>query len=654
MTVNSSVKQFGASAGYKAVYGFAAVLFAALCAYRTGLIITARPQTALTVLLFFAAAALFVLIPQLICRRDENAKYTLHTLAAAFFCVYGMTLYIDAQRSLLWLAVYALLVFFIRYALKKESSAKVRAAALVLGLIFAIFVFLGSQLESFGQIEILYVRDEPVTALRMLMCFAGQALLLTLGLNTVFAEILERDFSAEAGTTLGAKRKALKIVLLTAGIMVCFLPYFYAFFPGSLSPDSIYELNMQLGLAELSNHHPYVHQLVIRLALWLGGSVEKGVAVYSLIQMLLLAFSFALCIYFLGSMGANKYIQIGAFCFFALFSVHGFYSVTMWKDVFYGAVCLAFMMLLIAQAKNGGRNIWFAAALALFGFLFCTFRNNGWHAFLLGFPCYILCNRKNWKKLSAVFLIVILLVSAYNHVIFDVLGLRKSASGEALSVPLQQIARTVNKNPDVLKEERFKELREIFAEPDELGDIYISYLADPVKGNGAFLSDIFDKDPVRYLKAWASLGIEHPVTYVEAFLLQNYGYWYPDVTYWIVHNDIEENSLGLELKPERNGMRFELSMLTRDISQQLPTAILYSLGLMVWLMLLAAAVLVLKGQGRLASPIFILAGLWLTTMASPVYCEYRYMYGFVVCVPLFVGLALGAAHIKKNDANELI
>ena len=47
-----------------------------------------------------------------------------------------------------------------------------------------------------------------------------------------------------------------------------------------------------------------------------------------------------------------------------------------------------------------------------------------------------------------------------------------------------------------------------------------------------------------------------------------------------------------------------------------------------------------------ACGMFLLAGLWLTTLASPVYCEYRYMYGFVVCVPLFMGLALGTKNLN--------
>lgn len=644
-----NTRPFGQSRIYKGLYGLAAILFSLLCAYRVALIIRPEPGKALIGLLFAVALAVLALLPGLICGKSESGRAGLHALTAAFFCVYSMGLYIEAYRSLIWLIIYALMAFFAGYALKRESGKNVRLAALGLGLLFAAFVFVGAQLENHGRLEILYIQGE--TALRLLFSFAAQALMFALALNTVFQEILERDYSGRRQEKPGVKRSLLSIGLLTLGIALFYLPYYYACYPGNLSPDSLYELRMQLGIDPVSNHHPYVHQLIIRLAMWLGGSsLELGVGIYSLIQIFALALAFALCVHFLGRMGVNRYIQIAVFCFFALFSVNGFYSVTMWKDVFYGAVSLGFMMLLVMAVREGkGAKLPLIAALGLFGFLFCIFRNNGWYAFLLGFPFFIICNRKNWKRLTAVFLAVVLLVCGYNHIIFNILGLRKSATGEALSVPLQQIARTVSQNPDVLKDEEYKDLREIFAEPDALGDIYISYISDPVKNGSTFLVDVFDEDPVKYLKSWAKLGLRHPVAYVEAFLLQCYGYWYPDVTYWIVHNDIEDNELGLDLKSERSGTHFALSILTRDISQSQPTAILYSLGLMVWLMMIAAALLILKGQGKYASPIFILAGLWLTTLASPVYCEYRYMYGFVTCVPLFLGLALGLKNRSRAE-----
>ena len=643
-----NVIPFGASGSFRWIYKVTVLLFAALCAYRSALLLSPGPGFALTALLFALTLLVFFLLGRFVFKEKREGEFTTEVLAASFFCLYGMRLYVPAEKSLLWLVIYGLLVFFVRHALRRPCGKNTRCGAAGLGILFAIFVFLGFQLENYERLEMLYILDEPLALLGMLLSFGGQALLLTLGLNTVFSGILDSDYSAEV-KEMSTRKKVLTVASLTAGIFICYLPYFYAFYPGNLSPDSFYELRMQLGIEALSNHHPYIHQLLIKLALMLGGgSLELGVGLYSLVQMLLLSLAFGVCVYFMGRMGVNRYIQLGAFCFFALFSVNGFYSVTMWKDVLYGAISLGFMMVLLVQAKEGKKkNLLFTALLVIFAFLFCVFRNNGWYAFLLGFPLFILCNRRDWKKLSAVFLLVILLVSGYNRVIFDVMGLKKSATGEALSVPLQQIARTVSQNPEELGDEDFTVLREVFADLDSLGELYHPHISDPVKSREVFLVDVFDQDPAKYLKSWAKIGIKHPVSYVEAFLLQCYGYWYPDVSYWIVHNDIEDNELGLEMIEERNNARFELSMLTRDISQQRPTAILYSLGLMVWLMMIAAVLLWLKGQGKLASPIFILAGLWLTTMASPVYCEYRYMYGFVVCVPLFLGLALGVKTVRK-------
>ena len=640
--MRSNTMKFENSFAFKALYLSTALLFAAMCAVRTARILYPNPGIGMVLVVFVLFGAAFLLVSRFAGKISPETHFSLRLPAAAYMCTYALTLHMEAEKSILWLIVFALWYVFLRSALEKESSSPIRAAALILGILFALFVFFGSQLERYGRLEILYLLNEPAAVFKMLFASAAQALMFAIALNFAFAEILARDFSSP-GMGSCFKSAALRVLALAFVIFVCYLPYFCAFYPGCLSPDSLYELEMQLGIKELSNHHPYLHQLVIGLCLRLGGTVEKGVALYSLVQMLLLSFVFGFCVFFLGRMRVNRCIQTAAFCFFAFFPVNAFYSVTMWKDVFYAAVTLGFMMLLVwqgccVQVKN---RLVYTAALVLAAFCFCLFRNNGWYAFLLGFPLYILCNRRNWKSLCAVFAVVVLLVSAYNHIIFDVMGISKSAAGEMLSVPLQQIARTVKNDPEVINDEDAEVLWELFPELDKLGEIYSPHISDPVKSAEVFNSWAFDSDPMKYLASWAKIGLKHPVSYVEAFLLQCYGYWYPDVEYWIIHNDIEENQLGLEMRPESIGTRFEMSMLARDISQSEPTAILFSLGLMVWLMIIAAALLVLKGRGRTASPIFILAGLWLTTLASPVYCEYRYMYSFVVCVPLFLGLAIG-------------
>lgn len=638
-------KQFACSRTFIATYLLANLTFILLCSYRLSLLIRSRPGTVFTLLIFGCLSLAFVLLTGKLFRAEDKTKINVLSTISAVFFTYGFTILIPAEKSLMWLLIFSASAFFLKYSLPVQCDAKVRSVSLVLGTVFAVFTFLGWQLQEYGRLELLYVLDDPTILLRMLSCFSGLIMCYTVILNTVFSKILQKDFSACNEEKRLINSNFLLVCILTVGILLCWLPYYYAFYPGNLSPDSLYEIRQQLGMSALSNHHPYIHQKLLSICLMLGAeSLESGIGIYTAFQMFSLALVFALCVFFLRKLGINRSVCCIAYCFFAVFTVNSFYSVTVWKDVFHGAISLGLMILLVLEAmgpRNGKERILLGTVIVAASFLFCTFRNNGWHAFLLGFPLYIICNRRSWKRLAALFMLTVILVSGYNHVIFDVLGIKKSASGEALSVPLQQIARTVNRNPEEIYSEDFTVLREVFPNIEELGDKYRSYISDPVKSGDTFLSEEFDKNPLRYLKSWAKVGLRHPVTYVEAFLLQNYGYWYPDVDYWIIHNTIEENELGLSHREERFALRHELSMLTKELSKDLPTSILYSLGLMVWLMIIAAALLCLKGRGRLASPLWIMAMLWLTTLASPVYCEYRYLYGFVVSVPLFLGMAFG-------------
>lgn len=637
-------KPLGKTFAFKATYLLTTLMFLTLCLHRVRLIVGAASDFALVLPLIAASLAAVILLLYVARGKGETASAHFYILTVPFYWLYAFAQYMGVNKSMIWLLMYAAGAFFVSRAVRKECPGKVCKASLGIGFLFAVSIFLGHQLKIHVRLEIIYIlSSEPETVLRLILGFAAQLMFFTTLLAYMFSCVLEMDFFESGEVKTG--RAFWPVLLMTAFILLCWLPYYCAFYPGNLSRDSLYEIEQQLGLAALSNHHPYIHQLLIGLCLKLGaGSTETGVGIYTAVQMLIMALSFALCVHLLGKMGVNKTIRCAALAFYSLFTVNAFYSVTVWKDVLHGTISLLLMMLLVLESENRGdkrTKLVRALATVTAAFLFCTFRNNGWYAFVLGFPVFIACNRKNWKRLGTVFLTVVILVCSYNHVIFDVLGIKKSSTGEALSVPLQQIARTVKMNPDELESDDFTVLREVFPDLEGLGELYKSYISDPVKAPGTFLAGVFDENPGRYLKAWANIGIKHPVTYVEAFLLQCYGYWYPDAEHWIIHNEIDENDLGLSHSEDSFAARHELAMLTWEVSKFQPEAIIYSLGLMVWLMILAWVILGLKGHAALASPLWIMAAFWLTTLASPVFCEYRYLYGLVVSVPLFVGLALG-------------
>lgn len=600
------------------------------------------------VVLFIPLALAFYYIAKRFFLADKNKKLNFVSITAAFFCTYGCRLYIQGGKSLIWLLLYGFILLFLRISLEKVMQRKVIAASTILGVLFAVFVFLGEQLKRTGSLEIVYFGNDLFELTMRFVYLSGQIFLFSIVLSAVFSYILEKDFSDNTRTNNSMKAELIELLIMLLGIIILWLPYYYAYYPGILTIDSFAELKQCLGMRELSNHHPYIHQLLIGACLKLGGnSLESGVAIYSAIQMFVLALCFSICVLFLKKMGVHKTICVVVYGFFALFPVNPLYGITMWKDVVHGIVCLLLMMTMVLEVSKEGKEdphkkIRFLM-LVLLLFFFSTFRNNGWYAFILGFPFVIICNRKMWKRLLCVFLIAAMMVSGYHHLLFDVLGINKSRAAESLSVPLQQIARVAHYG-EVLESEEGQVLREVFPEFESLDEKYDPGLSDNVKD--AFISEKFTENPWRYIKAWASLGIKYPVTYIEAFLMQCYGYWYPDVTYWIASDMVLPNDLGLENIEGRDYLRNKMNEFYSRFSKYEPTAILFSLGLMVWLILIAGVLLCLKGQGKLASPLWLMATFWLTTLASPVYCEYRYLYGLVVSVPLFLGLALG---IKKKS-----
>ena len=576
-------------------------------------------------------------------RARRNLAYT---LGFALVCLGSLRLFLPVSKSLIWLLLYIAICVLLQGALQKRAPRRVTAAATLMGLLFALLTWMGYQLKTYDQLALLRFAEYTKDHVFEWVWYTGFALLLTVLFRQTILFLLEYRFTEDARdpAAWGARRT----LTLAGGILLCWLPYYIVFYPGCVSTDSHWELLQQLGLTPLSDHHPIMHQLVIRLGLAVGqifGSLSLGVAVYSLIQMVLMALVFALCIRFLALRGAKKSVLTVVFLFYGLYTINALYSITMWKDVLFAGAALLLMLQLSGELPwervQGKRRRGFAfLGLALTALLFCTMRNNGYYAFLLGFPFYILMNRKQWKPLLALGLLTVLLVTGYHGLLYNGLGIRKSSPGEALSVPLQQIARTVKVHGVDGDREEFRILEEVLPDIEQLGEKYNSGISDPIKEGDTFLSREFEKDPLRYGGSWLRLGLRYPQTYIDAFLLQSYGYWYTDLDYFNVTPIIVKNDLGLSQNAAFAGLREKVILLHENLAMYRPTAILYSVGLLVWLEMIAVVLLGMKRQWKPVSASLLIWGVWLTTLASPVFCEYRYLYALVVTVPLFLSLSL--------------
>lgn len=77
--------------------------------------------------------------------------------------------------------------------------------------------------------------------------------------------------------------------------LLCWLPYFLYQYPGIMTPDSINQFEQVLHVMPYSNHHPWMHTLLIgafyNLGYRLTGNMVIAMSFYTFFQMCLLAFS---------------------------------------------------------------------------------------------------------------------------------------------------------------------------------------------------------------------------------------------------------------------------------------------------------------------------------------------------------------------------
>ena len=572
-----------------------------------------------------------------------NGKYNAGILASISMipAAYLFRLPVSFIYLLLWFGCF----FLFCRGHNCRISRKVKNLALCLGSVFSVSLLVGFQLEHYDRLEILHLHALS-DVFQMVSAFCIAVLFFSTFLVMLLSSV--SGYQAEKQTWIpDIPAHRMKFCLLAmCGLLLCWGVYFIAYYPGCMTYDSFAELNMQLSGAPLTNHHPILHQMIIRMFCRAGlkmGSLSTGVAFYSIFQMILLAFAFVMAADCLRSEGVSTVLTVAVLVCCGVFTINGFYSIVMWKDVPFAAVVLLLCTEIVKGAgrtQAEGRFGWYGK-VAVLSFLFCALRNNAFYAFLLGFPFVILAIGRKRIQLWLCYLAVILSFSGYQLLLSNVMHVQKTETREMLSVPVQQIARTVRDRGESFSSEDRIILSEVFEDSDTIGERYDPRLSDPVKDT--FRSEVFDADPFRYVSLWARMAVRNPASYLTAFLMQCYGYWYPDAEYWMIAPQIDENSYGLEHRQESQFLRKELEMTHYRLAGIYPVSVFYRIGTYIWILLVAAAVFCFSGRRELASPIWLLTMLWVTNLASPVHAEFRYAYGIVVSVPMFVALAVSCA-----------
>lgn len=439
-------------------------------------------------------------------------------------------------------------------------------------------------------------------------------------------------------------------------MLLCWLPAYLYVYPGIFSTDTMVQYEEASGMAALSNYHPIVHTLLLKLGLMTGNlfglSNRASYGLITLAQMVLFAAALSYCVLFLRTRFQSRFLAPGAGLYFALFPLNLFYSMTLWKDIPFSACVMLYCLLLydiIASEGECLRRLAFLVRFILVQLGILLLRNNGILVLLPTLLVSLFVLRKTRVQFVLMLGGAAGIYLLMQGVLFPLLSIEQAEAVEMLSVPIQQIAGIIHKDLPLTGEEY--ELIEMVIPIEDIEALYDTRFPDPIKTAPRFDADALEENRAELFQVWMDLIREYPEEATLAYLHMAGGYLYPDhARPWIVYypNVInDEYARALHNEPLVPWFSWVLNLLpNRIIDQNDALGFFFRPGYLIWAYLLACIILVCARRGRLALCLLPPLVLWLSLMIGAPLSDTRYSYPLFLIQPLMIGVCL---HAKRPE-----
>lgn len=462
--------------------------------------------------------------------------------------------------------------------------------------------------------------------------------------------------------TGGAKLFGISLLLN----FIAWIPGFLAYYPAVCAYDIPVQLEQILS-GRYIDHHPIFHTLLIKGTMDLGehvfGSVNAGIAFYALLQMLFLSAAFAFGIRYSYQHGMKRVGLAVLQILCMLYPFHVYMSISVTKDTLFSAFFVVTVLALseLIEGKKACVPLFFVS-----GTLMILFRNNGKYAFLvlLVFLAAAFAFDKGRRAfrgrlfLLAVgtFLVGNLLLSG----IFKAVGAEQGDKREMLSIPIQQLSRTIlyHGGIGVLKEDDGAMSDEDRALINDfiLDEAYRDYrpdFTDPVKSyTNTYVVRYRAKD---FLTSYVGLFLQFPGDYLNAALAVDAGYLYPgDVSHAYINAQEGDPAGGGYVQTRWDEERLREADIHKDTKWpglwrrmekwaddnaylQIPLfKYLFVPGVWIWLYLLLAGWYLINRRFAKCIPLALVFGYFLTLLLGPA-VQLRYLYPVMAVFPFLLG-----------------
>ena len=594
--------------------------------------------------------------------KNNNTKECIYILCA-MFSVVGIAYYISVnstQNSDKNIIFYIPLLFLYYKLYKKMNynDSKKYIFSSVLSLIISIIMVFGVQLERFNEVFWIW---KTYLAIFMLM-FSMIPIIIKL------FDLLNDMSTDESKEVVINKKNFFKIfgVLLFFGFLG-----WLALYPGLYGYDAGYEImQMQYEDVTITTHFSVSYSWFLYIFVNLGNLLFKsytvGFAMYSFVQMLIMTYITTKICIFAYKISKCKKLLLISILFFCIFPLHIIMMVSAAQDTLFCGI-LALLIIesynLVTEPSVYWSKIINPLKYVILILLLCMTRNNGLYIMMI--PAFLtVFFIKEYKIRSiAIYIIAILLFFIYKGPIFKSINVVEGDTiREMLSIPCQQIARSYIHNGNIYSENDVEMLNQFFSNRDE--ELFKYYeinqsISDSVKGT---LNDEFlEENKGEFIKFYLEHLIKDPENYVEGFLLNSVGFWYPNKVYpdtRIYHPYIEFEMLDAKKYDDRY-IEIERQTKFRWYYEKMQTLVkdnnylnipvvssLFTCGTYFILFLFTIFYLVYRKSFKMLYPLSIILGYYLTLLLSPV-CIFRYCYGLVLSAPIMISILT-----MKNNNNQ--
>lgn len=503
----------------------------------------------------------------------------------------------------------------------------------------------------------------------------------------------EADASREGLLRLKLLRRApgtgaLKVFLGSLFLIVLsWLPIYLAYYPAICAYDTFRQTE-QIMLNSFTDHHPVLHTLLLKWSMELGeavfGSINEGIGFYALVQLLFLAAAFALGITFLWQYETRFLWLVLLQLFCMVYPFHFYMSVSVTKDTIFSAF---FVMLVLALCNILQEQEYGAAGISAKVLFFCSsvgvilFRNNGRYAYFILLLFLILMvlfgkgKRRFFGKLLLWTLGAFIVGNVTLSAIFNVTGAMQGDRREMLSIPIQQLARTMIYHGGVglLPEDDGTMVEQDKALLNEfiLNEAYRYYrpdIADPVKNHtNTYVVRYRTRE---FIDTYIRLLLKYPGEFINAVLAIDAGYLYPgDVTHAFVNtpkgevadggyaqtrwDEVSLNAIGI-YKASKWPWLYEKFERWADENAYLNLPgikYLFVPGIWLYLYLLLLGWLVIRRAYRFCLPLAGVFGYYLTLFLGPT-VQLRYIYPLMITFPFL--LLWSVRYVERTGELEVL